>query len=1522
MGIRIGDSLSGSTELFNRNLVLTSGTYTLNASSKCVVLSFVDVLYSNAAQWMERLQNIKDAFTTSIDVVCVLYLSSGSPSDDQLDDVIDALTITPSYIVVRDIAYASSAANTYRSGLSGTIADPCTYLLAGNTTIHNLVTDKFHYNSTNNGHGTRIATLVDNDFLNLDWGSVTDPGPGANATLNKMSQFIIRRMQDLQDNSPSFTLSPNAAAPVYATLPSIQVTYSRKAFHAQTITNYTLSGGVTINNISPAGQINWSSYRTGNEVRTLNLNAISTDVNTTLSVAAAVTDTKTTAFGVPSDTSYHVDPVHPTVTSITGPSSPTNTVPITITVIFSEPIKSDGTSAEFTAGDIGLSAGWSIVAGTFNSTLNPVFTFQIEPANPASAGTVTVTVNNGVCQDLAGNTNSGGPDSLSVDYDPVPGLHPLISIAAGTSDPTNASPIPLVIDFQEAINPATFSSTDLTDNGAGGSFSTPTTSDNRNWNINYSPAAPPAGNGLKTLGILPNTVQDPLGNQNAAASCTITYDGTPPTVQTIDGPASPTNTLPMDITVTFSEEIKSDGTTAEFTESDIGLSAGWSVVPLSFNPAGNPSYTFQITKSNVSAADTAVITIANGVCEDLAGNPNGSGPATHSIDYDPVPGLSPILSITESSPTNAEPVTIYVDFQEAVDPSTFEDGDLNDGGAGGTFDAPATTDNIHWTVDYHPVDGPITITLPSGAVEDPLGNSNPNCSVSFISDRTSPFPVIDSIISSPTYSTSIPVTITFVSGEGSVDHDEIADGEFVEGDITLSAGWHIESGSFSPSGNPVFTFDAVPDNPASTSTLQVSVAANICHDLAGNPNDATTAASGLTIDYEPEPATDVKDIMLCVDFSNSMNDPITIDGVPGTKISFVKEALDTLGSVWSSYGVTSNYGLAVYRSLAQDIGSGLKTFDAATLATELSSQFANGNTAMGAGLAIGLHNVDYSNASYAHDRAIILFADGQNNVSPFVSASGTSSYSIPAITGTGFPSGMSAVTVNATDTAKTPIYTVGIGTNGGWLDLLSRINQISGAAFENATELNQIWPNVENGLTDILDEIFYNSSPQKIYNHYGSIPALHSEEEESYVLNKGTKRVIICVSWPGNNPVDLEIWKGSTRIDHFTKVIHKNKHSVYVIDFPHYEQLKAIKPFDMEIHELIRESAFSAEMKSIGNKSSSNRKISRDIMTIGGNRLINEAATYVAFTKVDPEGTWNVLVKRREDGNTCPYNFTVIADEKNLKFKVVPPRDRILTGNPFTVYMHAVENGLSLDSVIRAQVDISAPATCYGNVVDIFKDEIQFPAHMTQDEKLAYLQKALMNKKAARAMLEKREHTTKPFTQILYKLPIKKKKAKSPLTETVVKRGYYQVAIPKQTVPGIYRLNVTVKGMSQKYGVFQRTFTRDVMVDFNFSLENSEYSKTVDPITHVTTINVFPRDIFGNILGPGYSDYFRDNLDDSSHKNIKITDHLNGRYTIVTGDFIFPKSRKQVPKEYYIFIGKSVLYKQDLKTLQVRKEKK
>lgn len=317
------------------------------------------------------------------------------------------------------------------------------------------------------------------------------------------------------------------------------------------------------------------------------------------------------------------------------------------------------------------------------------------------------------------------------------------------------------------------------------------------------------------------TVRDAVGNDanlnlslpTFSATSAITVDTTEPQVNVSTLASAITNLSPINYTVSFSEEV------SNFSVQDITVTNGTAD---NFAQIDGSNYTFQITPTSDGVIE---VSIAQGVAQDLALNFNSASNVV-TLTYD---SIQPIVTISSSAPasTNTAPIPISIDFSESVSGLTLSDFVVANGSASNLQGGPTT-----YSLDINPTsEGAVTISLPVGAALDAAGNNSAASNeLTIIYDVGGPSVTVSSTAPSITKDAPIPFTITF--SEGLLG--------FSSSDISVTGGSVV---SFS--GNGVTRNITV--QPAAQGDVEVSVAAGVAFDLAGNSN---SASNSLTRSYD------------------------------------------------------------------------------------------------------------------------------------------------------------------------------------------------------------------------------------------------------------------------------------------------------------------------------------------------------------------------------------------------------------------------------------------------------------------------------------------------------------------------------------------------------------------------------------------------------------------------------------------------------------------------------------------------
>lgn len=390
----------------------------------------------------------------------------------------------------------------------------------------------------------------------------------------------------------------------------------------------------------------------------------------------------------------------------------TSQTSFTLTIEFSNPVTGFGVS------DFSLTnASVSNITGSgssYTATITPIvegeFTIQV-----LGAGIVDADIE----QDLPVDDS----EILTLIYDTEA---PSVTISSGVSSPTNLATIPITITFSEAVDDITV--VDLTTTNCTVDAFTKVSSSE--WTANLLPSS----QGEVTVSIADGVTQDASGRNNIASNeLSWTYDVTKPKPVITSSENDPTTVDPVPIFITFGEEVTG------FDQTDVSVQGG---TIATFTTTDNITFNLGINPN--SSAETIIINVAADVCTDLAGNTNLAA-SEFSIDHDSS-GPTPVISSSESSPTNQNPIPITVQWDEDV--LNFTLADLTVGNA--TAQNLVPVDANTYTAEIVPTgDGQVTVDIAAGAAEDSLGNSSVAATQFVITyDATAPVVSNGAIISS------------------------------------------------------------------------------------------------------------------------------------------------------------------------------------------------------------------------------------------------------------------------------------------------------------------------------------------------------------------------------------------------------------------------------------------------------------------------------------------------------------------------------------------------------------------------------------------------------------------------------------------------------------------------------------------------------------------------------------------------------------------------------------------------------
>jgi hypothetical protein len=294
---------------------------------------------------------------------------------------------------------------------------------------------------------------------------------------------------------------------------------------------------------------------------------------------------------------------------------------------------------------------------------------------------------------------------------------PTVDITSSESDPTNEDPIPVTISFSKEVQ--YFELADITI-GNGNVSGDLVTNDNKTYTVSIMPTT----DGIVTVDVAEDVVEDHAGNGNIAATqYTIEYDGTRPMVSITSAESSPTNTDQIPVTISFSEEVQ-NLELADITVANGNVSGG-------LNTYDNKTYTANI----ISTIDGPVnVDVAENVAHDPGGNGNMAA-TSFTIIYDNSPPLITLngdtsVQVRLGDSYNEEGATATDNIDGDITQSITIGGDTVDVNTPGTYiityyvsDLAGNAQSISRTVEVFDGDGPIITLAGDSLINHEVGTS-------------------------------------------------------------------------------------------------------------------------------------------------------------------------------------------------------------------------------------------------------------------------------------------------------------------------------------------------------------------------------------------------------------------------------------------------------------------------------------------------------------------------------------------------------------------------------------------------------------------------------------------------------------------------------------------------------------------------------------------------------------------------------------------------------------------------------
>ncbi len=403
---------------------------------------------------------------------------------------------------------------------------------------------------------------------------------------------------------------------------------------------------------------------------------------------------------------------------------------------------------------------------------------------------------------FAATDGEGAASLLTVQVDKTAPTATL-STSLSLVNPTNASTLPISLNFSEAVDGLSLSDLAI-GNGAASNLSGSGSS--------YSFDVTPTGDGAVTIGLNASSVIDLAGNSNGmSATLSIDSDRTAPTAPSVSDPSGSGVTNSGSVTIDGSADAGSLVRLYRDADASGTLSDGDTQVDQQQLGGSETSFLFNAGLT-ADAANRFLVTATDSATNESAAS------AVPTITQD---STSPSVSIAfgVANPTNATSIPVTVDFSEAVSGFDASDVSVGNGSISDFVSVSPTQATFNVT---QAADGNVTIDIAAAAAVDLAGNaSNAATQASIVSDTTKPTVSFTSSIDGVSNVSVIGATVAFSESVSGFDLSDLAITNGSASDLT-------GSGSS-------YSFNLTP---AGDGEVIVSLAAGSVADAAGNSNDA------------------------------------------------------------------------------------------------------------------------------------------------------------------------------------------------------------------------------------------------------------------------------------------------------------------------------------------------------------------------------------------------------------------------------------------------------------------------------------------------------------------------------------------------------------------------------------------------------------------------------------------------------------------------------------------------------------
>ncbi|MGA1863795.1 MAG: vWA domain-containing protein [bacterium] len=640
---------------------------------------------------------------------------------------------------------------------------------------------------------------------------------------------------------------------------------------------------------------------------------------------------------------------------------------------------------------------------------------------------------------------------------------------------------------------------------------------------------------------------------------------------------------------------------------------------------------------------------------------------------------------------------------------------------------------------------------------------------------------------------------------------------FYNNDLTAliySSPWQNGT-SFIPSGDQINQIFVGPD-----STLRWIASSK---DLSAPETGAYYGNPHTIVDNYDVPDRNPVDIILALDLSGSMANPVPGSDFPMSKLELLQQATEVFIRTWAMHAIDGDrLGVIYFSTHTSSVAGAVSPYlvgvatDAETIINDIKGKTAGVCTAIGGAIQVGFNSLTDGD----NKKVMLLFSDGEQTKNPFVDEEGIPSRlkirQVPdggTVPFGGYWCGDSGL---ANNPEGNPIVPDGTTLEGHHIQIHTIGVGVAGADFEELIERMASETDALHHYTSLPDEdldIFFTND---LINSLKTGTLEIVKTEQGNLSPKETRHLSIPVNLASKSLTLVLSWKGESNPDAILTTITLPDGSTATADKTDRGPFFSIHKFEFPYE--TKDSAYHSH-----------------------------------------NGNWLITLQGQSRAELIKYQVTAIVDEPCFDYEFDFPRTCYCTGDRIILRAKLLQDNKPLRKAEGIWVDIASPAYSSMNIqakylpqIDMKRDDTRMASmkrkilswlrrnkdDFTYQDRLTELLRT--NPEVARLLNAKRSDSIRLYDD-----------GQPRHGDKIAGDGIYSNIYPTTRVPGNYQFKLNIIASSACGRVERSAITSTLVRVKDFDLTNSFIAvKTIEDGLYAILIK--PQDRFGNLLGPGH----------------------------------------------------------------------